>query len=292
GDDSVVLQTASAGYAIAKSPATHILFEANQKLGPIGLVRGKIIGIVREKPFVVIGPGQAVLTLTGKRTERAKDLKVGDELTASVGVEGFDWNKVDNVVGGGPLLVKNGVVSLNPLKEKFGDAFSNARHPRTAIGASKDGDIYMVVVDGRQAMSRGATLAELAEIMVQVGCDKAINLDGGGSSTLVIGGLVLNRPSDGVERAVANGVLLSGELPSSDVQMVLKGSKTVEAGKNSVYTVVDETGQTVADGEVLWAATGNGWIDQSGTLRTLKAGKCTVRALVRGKIVVGEVTIE
>lgn len=292
GDNSLVLQTAAAGYAMAKGPATHILFEAQNKLGPIGLLKGKVIGIIREKQFVVVGPGQAVLTVTGSKIAKATTAKVGDELTVSVGVEGFDWNKVDNVIGGGPLLVKGGKPSLDPLKEKFGEQFSSVRHPRTAVGSNKDGDIFFVVVDGRQAMSRGATLAELADLMVQLGCDQAINLDGGGSSTMVVGGVVLNRPSDGIERAVANGVVIGTAQQATDVQMVLKGARSVDNGKSAVYTVVDESGQTVPDGEVLWAASGSGWIDQSGTLRGFKVGKCTVRAYVRGRIVTGEVTIE
>ncbi len=293
GDNAIFLQTSTVGYATAKTPATHILFEAPQKLGPIGLIKGKVIGIIHDKPFVVVGPGQAVLTATGDKQSKLDQLKIGDELTVSVGVEGFDWNKVDNVIGGGPAIVKNGRVSVEPLKEKFGEAFSNARHPRTAIGSTKDGDVFMVVIDGRQPMSRGVTLAELAAEMVRLGCDNAINLDGGGSSTMVIGGVVMNRPSDGKERAVADGVVLSApNVAVADVQMVIKGSKTVESGKSSVYTIIDESGATVPDGEVLWAASGAAWIDQSGTLRALKPGKCTVSAYVRGHIVSGEVTVD
>ncbi|MBX3112720.1 MAG: phosphodiester glycosidase family protein [Fimbriimonadaceae bacterium] len=292
GDNSMVLQTATAGYALSKGPATHILFEAPQKLGPIGLLKGKVVGVVHDKPYVVIGPGQAVLTVTGSKVAKATTAKVGDEITVSVGVEGFDWNKVDNVIGGGPLLVKGGRPSVDPLKEKFGEQFSTVRHPRTAVGSNKDGDIFFVVVDGRQAMSRGATLAEMADLMVQIGCDQAINLDGGGSSTMVVGGVVMNRPSDGNERAVANGIVVGTAVAATDVQMVLKGTRSLENGKSSVYTVIDESGQTVPDGEVLWSAQGAGWIDQSGTLRGFKPGRCTIRAYVRGKIVTGEVTIE
>ena len=61
-------------------------------------------------------------------------------------------------------------------------------HPRTAIGVDSDsGDVLMLVVDGRQDFSRGATMAELARLMVDLGADEALNLDGGGSSTMVAG---------------------------------------------------------------------------------------------------------
>ena len=85
-------------------------------------------------------------------------------------------------------------------------------HPRTAIGIDRDtGQVLMLVVDGRQSFSRGYTMVELANLMTTLGAEDALNLDGGGSSTLlaldpngVLG--VRNSPSDGFERHVANGL--------------------------------------------------------------------------------------
>ena len=84
--------------------------------------------------------------------------------------------------------------------------------PRTAIGVDHDtGEVLMVVVDGRTSGSRGYTLVEMADLMIDLGADEAINLDGGGSSTMVAKGRsgrskVMNRPSDGFLRSVANAV--------------------------------------------------------------------------------------
>lgn len=84
-------------------------------------------------------------------------------------------------------------------------------HPRTAIGVSQDGRyVYLLVVDGRQqGLSEGMTLVELAEWMRQLGCWDAMNLDGGGSSTLVVkdgngASKILNSPSGGSQRSVGN----------------------------------------------------------------------------------------
>ena len=85
-------------------------------------------------------------------------------------------------------------------------------HPRTAVGIDRDtGQVLMLVVDGRQSFSRGYTMVELANLMASLGADDALNLDGGGSSTMiapdqvgVVG--VRNSPSDGFERHVANGL--------------------------------------------------------------------------------------
>ena len=82
------------------------------------------------------------------------------------------------------------------------------RHPRTAIGWN-DSYFYLVTVDGRQPhLSVGMTLNELARYLVSLGCREAMNLDGGGSTTMWVGGSVVNRPSDGEERAVANALIL------------------------------------------------------------------------------------
>jgi len=82
------------------------------------------------------------------------------------------------------------------------------RHPRSAVGFSKT-HIYLVEVDGRQrGLSVGMKLEELGEYMAKIGCEEAINLDGGGSATFWYRGRIVNSPCDGTERAVANGLVL------------------------------------------------------------------------------------
>ncbi len=113
------------------------------------------------------------------------------------------------VVAGSHIILKEG--RTPPLPDTV---FSTTRHPRTAIGTADRGKmLVMVVVDGRQPLtSVGMTLDELSGLMKSVGCDDAINLDGGGSSTLVMRNpetgqqQVMNQPSDGQARPVANVV--------------------------------------------------------------------------------------
>jgi hypothetical protein len=80
------------------------------------------------------------------------------------------------------------------------------RHPRTAIGADASGFLYLVVVDGRSGDSVGMTIPELSAYMGSLGATRAINMDGGGSSTFVVNGAVQNAPADGYERAVTSVV--------------------------------------------------------------------------------------
>lgn len=106
------------------------------------------------------------------------------------------------VVGGKNWLIEDGNI-VQPACEN-NDSFC-LRHPRTAVGLSQDGKtLFMVAVEGRSSASKGATLPELAEIMKSFGVDRAMNLDGGGSTAMIVNGNSLVRPSDGSERVVAN----------------------------------------------------------------------------------------
>ena len=88
--------------------------------------------------------------------------------------------------------------------------FSVGRNPRSAAGISKDGStLYLVTVDGRRPTDAGMTLTELAKVMMQLGAHEAMNFDGGGSTTMVIDGSVVNSPSDATgEREVGNALAL------------------------------------------------------------------------------------
>jgi hypothetical protein len=119
------------------------------------------------------------------------------------------WDDVFDVVGGGPILLQDGRIVLEPCT-----SFFCGRNPRTAIGWTSNGRVLLVVIDGRQPRwSVGASLRELARIMRDLGAVQAMNLDGGGSSTMVVEGEVVNRPSDGRQRNVTTAVLV---LPGGD----------------------------------------------------------------------------
>lgn len=104
------------------------------------------------------------------------------------------WEHRD-ILGAGPVLMRDGEVFI-PVNEEvfFGTSIPDV-HPRTAAGITPEGDVILLVVDGRQLISRGVDLKELAAIMKELGCEDAINLDGGGSSALVVNGVLLNRPA-------------------------------------------------------------------------------------------------
>lgn len=119
--------------------------------------------------------------------------------------------RLTGMVGGRPAIVINGATAnLNT-----GDPFVTARHPRTGVGFNQDSTIlYLFTVDGRQAHSKGMNLFEFADLMLSHGIYTGINLDGGGSTAMVVRGSVMNSPSDPTgEREVANALLVISSAP-------------------------------------------------------------------------------
>jgi exopolysaccharide biosynthesis protein len=116
------------------------------------------------------------------------------------------------ILGGWPRILRGGVNIAADAATLEGTISRNAevRHPRTAVGISRDGrTLWLVTVDGRAATSVGMTLVELADTMRGLGAWDAMNFDGGGSTTMVINGKVMNTPSDPTgEREVGNALLI------------------------------------------------------------------------------------
>jgi exopolysaccharide biosynthesis protein len=113
--------------------------------------------------------------------------------------------KMKTAVGGGPVLVQNGKIKITNNEElKFTGKAINDKHPRTCMGYTKDGRLIVMVIQGRfPGIAEGATLTQQAQLLVDLGCVEALNLDGGGSSCMLINGKETITPSDkGGERAV------------------------------------------------------------------------------------------
>ncbi len=150
---------------------------------------------------------------------------IGDE-AAFKSVSG----ELKEAVGGRNLLVQNG----SNLAEGETSAFYNDKHPRTAVGITADNDVLLVVADGRSSDSAGLSLSDLADYMISLGAVTALNLDGGGSSTMVVKDkttdvmTVKNVPSDD-----------SGERPCGNSLLVVDTSTTVD---NSVKLSKDSDG--------------------------------------------------
>ncbi len=118
-----------------------------------------------------------------------------------------EWT-VNDALSAGPALLKGGSINVTSDEEVFFGSSIPDVHPRSAAGRTADGALILMVVDGRQDLSRGAYLVELAMLMRSAGAVEALNLDGGGSSALVVNGTLLNRPTGGTtEREVMSAIV-------------------------------------------------------------------------------------
>ena len=115
-----------------------------------------------------------------------------------------EWKDVNHIISGGPYLIKNGDIYVDMTAQKLGSI--GGRNPRTAIGYTRDNHLIMLTADGREGSSIGLTLVELANLMKELGCINAMNLDGGGSTVMFVKGQVVNKP------AVQGGIPLSHTL--------------------------------------------------------------------------------
>ena len=178
-------------------------------------VEGAKSGFVPDKWAKAVGPAVTDGSLWAPAAEPRAALLLDARKRARIALMKEVPQDAYQVIAGSNILVRDGAVSVESAS-----GFSRTRHPRTAVGIEGDGKtLVLVVVDGRHAgQAAGMSLTELANLMSGLGCRDALNLDGGGSSEMVMrhpqdGQLqVLNTPSDGRERAVANvlGITIRG----------------------------------------------------------------------------------
>jgi hypothetical protein len=181
-----------------------------------GVQRFRIADTVRS------GGGSALegrVMLVGGRTTRSRLAALGPPgttLRLQTGVTP-DRGPLRSLVGGLPRLAVQGrgIADTALADAESTNANLRLRHPRSAVGFSRDSTtLFLVTVDGRQPTSAGMDLLELSRLMLLLGAWEALNLDGGGSTTMVAGGAVVNRPSDpGGPRTVANALLIVQHRP-------------------------------------------------------------------------------
>lgn len=234
------------------------------------VVKAKNVGIgnmtYSSDEYVLSGSGTAKAFLDST-------ILVNDTIKVVINTNPFR-GQVYSMTGGGPALVINGTIP---------SGLQTAVHPRTAVGFNQDSTkVFFVTVDGRQpGFSVGMSLPELANYMLSIGCWNAVNLDGGGSTTMVVRNRVVNSPSDAAgERSVANALLAVSEIYSSEVidsfylwprQIFIDSSqsKKIEIfGKDIWGYELD-----IEPFEVNWEIQGiNGYVDSLGFFRPLQVG--------------------
>ena len=229
--------------------------------------------VLESTTSIQIPEGKLVLTVNKQNNEwllgQVSSLKPGDQVSIDVTAADSRWNDVVTAIGGYYKIVTNGQV---------GPQTDSTANPRTAIGIKADGSVIFYAIDGRQSgYSVGATLTQVAQRLIELGCVEAVALDGGGSTTIgaTMPGSssmeILNSPSDGSLRTVSNGIFLVSELEPNGVldhyyvtpydSVVLSGAQVALKA-----TPVDENGYTFSDSTtVSWSIrNGDGIVDVNG----------------------------
>lgn len=206
-----------------------IVIEIDGEFVPGGKVQGKVREIRTAVSNTPIPEGCAVITIAASYDKSASfaAVQTDDLLQIDVACDPA-WTSVVTAVGGGDLILKDSVLPEDAIDE-YHEKIAN---PRTAIGIKEDGKVIVFAVDGRSDASKGLSEAELSAVMSELGCTDAINLDGGGSTTVMVKHfgekdiVCSNAPSAGALRSIANGILLVKEGVSDGKPSIL-----VQAGK-------------------------------------------------------------
>jgi hypothetical protein len=157
---------------------------------------------------------------TGGQATVISSLVVGQQVSLGWSL---GWTGVLDTIGGNPTLIENGIIQTTSVT---GSTPFHGPNPRTGVGTTPDGKVLLVAVDGRQpGYSVGMSLLRFAQLFEDLGATWALNLDGGGSTTFVVNGVIKNRPSDGSERSVSSALVLlpgpdPGEIPSTAARPV------------------------------------------------------------------------
>lgn len=235
-------------------------------------VQYQVEQVLESTGSIAIPEGKAVLTMNSKDNAdilaKLRALKPGDTVTLSVTSTDSRWNTVDQAIGGTYKIVTN---------SKANSGLPSERTAWTAVGVKADGSAIFYTIDGKQTgYSVGCTLSQVAQRLIELGCVEAVAMDGGGSTTIGVtypetdGMQVINRPSDGSQRANSTAIFLTttlqptGQLDSYYVtptdSMLLSGA-TVQLSASGLDTsYYPTTGNTVS-----WSVpSGGGTVSQNG----------------------------
>ncbi len=156
-----------------------------------------------SRPYQLVSPVQVPVADSVQKLDLNSLVKYQNRFTVfdisySTPLRFNKW-KMQTAVGGGPVLLQNGDIKITNNEEiKFTGKAIDDKHPRTAMGYTKDNRLIILVIEGRNpGKAEGATLTQEAQIFKDLGCWEALNLDGGGSSCMLVNGKETIKVSDG-----------------------------------------------------------------------------------------------
>ena len=188
------------------------------------VLRSRIVDVRDRLGNSEIPAGGFVISASGNFRERVLKLvkknmlvslpTLGNAIPNSVYLALLKDKKNWDITNGVPQLIKDSKIDITWEQEKVSKSFVETRHPRTAAAKLKDGKFLMLTADGRSEQSAGLDLYDLAKYMLELGAVDAMNLDGGGSTTMFLDGKVVNKPSDKEgERKIGDAIVVTLRKP-------------------------------------------------------------------------------
>ncbi len=220
GPDQLALFTPAGSWEEAppnNACSVRLFRDSSMRVSSGGVLADYHVDTVRCGPDRLAPKGGVVVSTPAEGTRVTEITSLIPGQTLELGWT-LGWANVVDAIGGNPTLIEDGQIVWNNVSGA-GSFFT--RHPRTGVGVTANGKVLFVTVDGRQKnYSIGMTLEQFADLMRDQGAVWALNLDGGGSTTMVVKGDVKNSPSDGHERAVSSAlVLLRGKDKGESLSM-------------------------------------------------------------------------
>jgi Phosphodiester glycosidase/S-layer homology domain len=235
--------------------------------------------------------GMVVSFAGGSLSDQLKGVKVGDTVSVSANIE-QKWQDAKFILGSGPMLVRNGKVEISMSTNVY---FAYGPNARTVVGYDQDTKkLFFVVNDKDTATSKGSSLTAMANYMISLGADYAMNLDGGGSSAIVARPygatepVLMNVPSDGQERTVSSILEIVNTAAAGTANMLVLGNApSLEVGMNapvSLKYALDENYNplNLSASQLSWAVEGDVGTMQGNVFYAKKEGKGTIVASYGG----------
>lgn len=253
-----------------------------------GVLTAVVDRVLEDGSATAIGPNQLVFSVNlaadAGLVEKMRKIPAGAAVTLTTQAAAQGWEDVEYAVGALYALVENGAVV---------PGLAAGAAPRTAVGQRPDGTVIFYTIDGRRSgHSIGASMSQVARRMLELGCETALCLDGGGSTTLSVTdpdkwtAQTVNRPSDGSERAVTNHIfLVAGSEPSGDLDHFYVSAEDayVLAGSKTVISAAAVDTNFIPMPEQKYTLSASDGVLEDGILTTpSQGGNITVTALGRG----------
>jgi len=273
------------------------LLDFSQPLPASGVITARVGNIYYGTSSSIIPAKGGILSLGGRALTYLPYLKPDDEVRIVTRLN----PPVDilQAIGGGAILLKDGNIVFGSTGEQpLSQEITERKNPITAVAIDSNDKAYFLVIDGRNPRSAGMTYLELANYLKTIGMRDALTLDGGGSSQIVINDNIMNTPSDGRERAIANAIIVRTSVLSGEARLLSLHPKRLTIKEGDTYSfrllLQDIYGNTfpIDQKKVIWKLEGlNGKITDDGTFYANISSSGKVIAELNGLRAESEVTI-